>query len=85
MKSFQRISIALLLSSIVAIQPVLADPPPGKGNPNKGSQGNNGNNGNKGNSDQGQSQGNAQDNSSDLATGLVIAGITAIDIFDRMS
>ena len=81
MKSFQRISIALLLSSIVAIQPVLADPPPGKGNLNKGnqgSQGNNGNNGNKGNSDQGQSQGNAQDNSSDLATGLVIAGITAI-------
>ena len=78
MKSFQRISIALLLSSIVAIQPVLADPPPGKGNPNKGSQGNNGNNGNKGNSDTGQGQGNAQDNSSDLATGLVIAGITAI-------
>ena len=78
MKSFQRISIALLLSSIVAIQPVLADPPPGTGNPNKGSQGNNGNNGNKGNSDTGQGQGNAQDNSSDLATGLVIAGITAI-------
>lgn len=78
MKSFQRISIALLLSSIVAIQPVLADPPPGKGNPNKGSQGNNGNNGNKGNSDTGQGQGNAQDNSSDLATGLVLAGITAI-------
>lgn len=78
MKSFQRISIALLLSSIVAIQPVLADPPPGKGNPNKGSQGNIGNNGNKGNSDTGQGQGNAQDNSSDLATGLVIAGITAI-------
>lgn len=78
MKSLQRISIALLLSSIAAIQPVLADPPSGKGNPNKGSQGNNGNNGNKGNSDQGQGQGNAQDNSSDLATGLVIAGITTI-------
>lgn len=86
MKSFQHISIALLLSSIVAIQPVLADPPPGKGNPNKGNQGNqgnqgnNGNSGNKGNNDQGQGQGqgNAQDNSSGLATGLVIAGITAI-------
>ena len=50
MKSFQHISIALLLSSIVAIQPVLADPPPSKGNPNKGNQGNQGNQGNNGNS-----------------------------------
>lgn len=79
MKNAHRLAaIALLLSSTLAIQPVIADPPPGKGNPNKGNQGSNGNNGNKGNSDQGQGQGNAQANTSDLATGLVIAGITAI-------
>lgn len=64
MKSKHRLSIALLLSTIVTIQPVLADPPPGKGNPNKGNQGNQGNQGNNG--------------SADLAVNLAIAGITAI-------
>lgn len=78
MKNAPQLAAIALLIGLTFNQPVMADPPPGKGNPNKGSQGNNGNNGNKGNSDQGQSQGNAQDNSSDLATGLVIAGITAI-------
>lgn len=68
MKNFlRRVSIALLLSSILAIQPVMADPPPGKGNPNKGNQGNQGNNGNNGSVD-----------SSDLALSLVVAGITAV-------
>lgn len=78
MKSFQRILFALLLSSIMAIHPAVADPPPGKGNPNKGNQGNSGNNGNKSNNDSGQGQTRTQGSSSDLALNLVAAGITAV-------
>lgn len=77
MKSFiQRASIALLLSSTLVIQPVMADPPPGKGNPNKGNQGDQGNQGNNGNKGNSGNSGN-KDNS-DLALSLVVAGITAI-------
>ncbi|MDO9024507.1 anti-virulence regulator CigR family protein [Zwartia sp.] len=74
--------------ALAVSQPAIADPPPGKGNPNKSSQGNSGNNGNNGNNGQGkgkgqgqdQNQGNSQIGSSDLTVGLVSAGITALTV-----
>ena len=92
MMNIHRLAHTGLLCALLALNPVLADPPPSKGNPNKSSQGNSGNNGNSGNQgNQGnsgnkgnngndnnaQSQGNPQ-SGSDLALNLVAAGITAI-------
>lgn len=87
MKNHLRLAIALLLIGLSTHNPALSDPPPGKGNPNKGNQGNNesqgdkGDKGNKGNKGNQGNQGNqwAESNStSELALSLVTAGITAI-------
>lgn len=76
MKHIQRLATIAVLVLIAINQPTLADPPPGKGNQNKGNQGNQDNNGNKGNNDQG--QGSPQSGASDLTLNLVVAGITAL-------
>jgi len=83
MMNIHRLAYAGLLCALFALNPVLADPPPGKGNPNKGNQASSGNSGNKGNSsnngNSSQAQGN-QASSTDLALNLVAAGITAVAV-----
>ena len=89
MMKIHRLTHAGLLCALLALNPVLADPPPGKGNPNKSSQGNSGNNGNSGNQGNSSNKGNNGNNNdaqvqgnpqsgSDLTLNLVAAGITAI-------
>lgn len=72
MKHILRLATIALLAGILMNQPAFADPPPGKGNTNKG---NHDSNGNKGNNDL--AQGNPKGSTSDLALNLVVAGITA--------
>ena len=71
MKHATRIVTAALLAGLIMTSPVMADPPPGKGNPNNSSQGKSGHGQGKGNDNQ-------QDSASDLSVNLVAAGITAI-------
>lgn len=89
MMKIHRLTHAGLLCALLALNPVLADPPPGKGNSNKSSQGNSGNNGNSGNQGNSSNKGNNGNNNdaqvqgnpqsgSDLTLNLVAAGITAI-------
>jgi len=76
MKFAYRFATGLFMICFMASTNVMADPPPGKGNPNKSNQGNNGQGKNQG---QGNSvQDNAPGYGSDFTTNLVLAGITVL-------
>lgn len=71
MKHATRFVTLTLCAGLIVINPVMADPPPGKGNPNNSGQGKNGHGQGKGNDDQ-------PGDSSNLTVNLIAAGITAI-------
>lgn len=79
MKYIYHLVTGAVLFALLTTNPVLSDPPPGKGNPNKSNQGNNGNNGNNSNNgNNGQGQGNDQSSVSDLTLNSIAAGISAL-------
>ena len=79
MKLVHRLLIAVISAGVLTTHPVLADPPPGKGNSNKSGQGNSGQgNSGQGQGNSGQGQGNSKNDASNTGAALVAAGITAV-------